>query len=182
MQGTKRKVASKADPLIGRTVGVHYALERFLGEGAKGRVYLANHRTLHRTVVLMLLPREALADEAAVARFEEDSRALSALEHPNITAIHDFGVSDEFGPFFVVEHIAGVTLTEFLVAHGANALETFVPIAAQVLKALGAAHARGILHGDLKPANIFLIEHQGRANFVKICDLGLRGVFGDALE
>ncbi|MCA9719432.1 MAG: protein kinase [Myxococcales bacterium] len=176
------KVAAKADPLLGRTVGSHYTLERLLGTGVKGRVYLASHRTLHRTVAVKLLPEAVASTPESRARFEREAKALQGLEHPNITAVHDFGFSTEFGAYVVVEYVEGTTLDEFLGRNAPLSIEVFVPIAAQVLKAMGAAHARGLLHRALKPSNILLIEHKGRANFVKICDLGLLQIFGDVAD
>ncbi len=176
------KVAAKTDPLLGRTVGSHYTLERLLGSGVKGRVYLSSHRTLHRTVALKLLPEAVASTPESRQRFEREARALQGLEHPNITAVHDYGFSAEFGAYVVVEYVEGMSLDNFLGREGPLPIEVFVPIAAQVLKAMGAAHARGLLHRALKPSNILLIEEKGRANFVKICDLGLMQIFGDVAD
>ncbi|MCA9688248.1 MAG: PEGA domain-containing protein [Nannocystaceae bacterium] len=176
----KSKVAAKADPLIGRTVGVHYALEECIAEGPTGRLYRASHRTMHRTVVVNLLGHAAFPSEEAVLAFEDGARSLIGLEHPNITVAHDSGVDGEFGPYLVTELVEGETLEAFLEDVGPLPIHTFVPIASQILKALGAAHARGLIHGDLKAEDVFLIEHQGRANFVKICDLGLRVLISGA--
>ncbi len=165
------------DSLIGRTVGDHYTIEALLADRAKGKVYRATHRTLHHTVILKLTPVPWHSDVEARGRFEQDAKSLAGMEHDNITTVHDFGLDDR-GIYLAEELVEGEMLSAYLERRGGLPLSEFVPIAAQVLKGMGAAHARGLLHCDLKPHNIFLCEHQGRANFVKICDLGMLQIIG----
>ena len=170
-----RSNSAATDSLIGQTIGGQYTLQRFLGQGSKARVFLATHRTLHRTVVVHLLNVPWVDDAAAVSKFEEQARALRGIEHPNIAAIIDFG--REPGRVFVVsEFVEGKLLSAYVKQLGRLTLESFVPIAAQILKGLGTTHSRGLIHRDLKPGNIVLVEEQGRANYVKILDLGLAQV------
>ncbi len=170
-----RSNSAATDSLIGQTIGGQYTLQRFLGQGSKARVFLATHRTLHRTVVVHLLNVPWGDDAAAVVKFEEQARALRGIEHANIAAIIDFG--REPGRVFVVsEFVEGKLLSAYIQQLGRLTLEGFVPIAAQILKGLGTTHSRGIVHRDLKPSNIVLVEEQGRANYVKILDLGLAQV------
>ena len=172
MPANRSNSAAATDSLIGQTIGGQYTLQRFLGHGSKARVFLATHRTLHRTVVVHLLSVPWSDDAAAIAKFEEQARALRGLEHPNIAAVIDFG--REPGRVFVVgEYVEGNLLDAYVQQLGRLTLEGFVPIAAQILKGLGATHARGLVHRDLKPSNVVLVEEQGRANYVKILDLGL---------
>ncbi len=172
MSAHRSQSAAATDSLIGQTVGGQYTLQRFLGHGSKARVFLATHRTLHRSVVVHLLSVPWADDSSAVSRFEDQARALRGLEHPNIAAIIDFG--REPGRVFVIgEYVEGKLLSTYVEQLGRLTLEGFVPIAAQILKGLGATHARGLVHRDLKPGNIVLVEEQGRANYVKILDLGL---------
>jgi serine/threonine protein kinase len=172
MPANRSNSSAATDSLIGQTIGGQYTLQRFLGHGSKARVFLATHRTLHRSVVLHLLSVPWADDASAVAKFEEQARALRGLEHPNIAAVIDFG--REPGRVFVVgEYVEGNLLDAYVASLGRLNLEAFVPIAAQILKGLGATHARGLVHRDLKPSNMVLVEEQGRANYVKILDLGL---------
>ena len=172
MSANRSHSAAATDSLIGQTVGGQYTLQRFLGHGSKARVFLATHRTLHRSVVVHLLSVPWADDTSAVSRFEDQARALRGLEHPNIAAVIDFG--REPGRVFVIgEYVEGKLLSTYVEQLGRLTLEGFVPIAAQILKGLGATHARGLVHRDLKPTNIVLVEEQGRANYVKILDLGL---------
>ncbi|MGB1275819.1 MAG: serine/threonine-protein kinase, partial [Nannocystaceae bacterium] len=180
MQGNNSSGASGGttdDPLVGRTVGDHYIIEALLGSGAKGKVFRASHRKLHHTLLLKLMPVGWLGDGEARGQFEQDAKSLAGMEHDNITAVHDFGLEDR-GVFLAEELVEGELLSEYVERRGALPLAEFVPIGAQILKGMGAAHARGLLHCDLKPGNIILCEHQGRANFVKICDLGLLQMIG----
>jgi hypothetical protein len=160
------------EALIGQTIGSHYTLQRLLGRGTKALAFLATHRTMHRTVVVQLLNVPWADDKAAVARFEEHAKALAGLEHPNIAAVHDFG-RDPGRVWVAVEYVEGELLSDYIRRMGRLQLEAFVPIAAQILKGLGGAHARQILHRDLKAASVVLVEEQGRANYVKLLDLGI---------
>ncbi len=172
MPAKRSTPASGTDALIGQTIGSHYTLQRFLGRGTKTLSFLATHRTMHRTVVVQLLNVGWADDKAALARFEERAKALAGLEHPNIAAVHDFG--HESGRVWVaVEYVEGELLAEYVRRMGRLHLEAFVPIAAQILKGLGGAHARQIAHADLKASNVVLVEEQGRANYVKLLDLGI---------
>ena len=172
MSAHRSHSAAATDSLIGQTVGGQYTLQRFLGHGSKARVFLGTHRTLHRSVVVHLLSVPWADDTSAISRFEDQARALRGIEHPNIAAVIDFG--REPGRVFVIgEYVEGKLLSTYVEQLGRLTLEGFVPIAAQILKGLGATHARGLVHRDLKPGNIMLVEEQGRANYVKILDLGL---------
>jgi serine/threonine protein kinase len=160
------------EALIGQTIGSHYTLQRLLGRGTKALAFLATHRTMHRTVVVQLLNVPWADDPPAVTRFEEQAKALAGLEHPNIAAVHDFG-RDPGRVWVAVEYVEGELLSDYVRRMGRLQLEAFVPIAAQILKGLGGAHARQILHRDLKAASVVLVEEQGRANYVKLLDLGI---------
>lgn len=167
-----RSPSAAPDSLIGQTIGGQYTLQRVLGQGSKAQVFLATHRTLQRPVVVHLLNAPWADDPVAGAKFEEQARTLRGLEHPNIAALIDFG-RDGSRVFVVSEYVEGNLLSDYVHQLGRLPLESFVPIAAQILKGVGATHARGLVHRDLKPANVVLVEEQGRANYVKILDLGL---------
>ncbi|MCA9657069.1 MAG: serine/threonine protein kinase [Myxococcales bacterium] len=169
---TSNERAQQKDPLIGTVFAGRYKVERRLGRGGMGLVYRATQTNANRKVVLKVLAPDWIGDPEALARFEREARGLSALQHPNIVAIHDYGSFDGRA-YIVMEYVAGETLERFVKRKGQLSLADFVPIAAQVLKGLGEAHSRGIIHRDIKPANIMLCERQGRANYVKILDFGL---------
>jgi serine/threonine protein kinase/Tfp pilus assembly protein PilF len=144
----------------------HYRIVSKLGAGGMGEVWLAEDTRLGRKVALKLLPAEFTADSERVRRFTQEAKAASALNHPNIIAVHDIGDS-ETGRFIVMEFVAGRTLRSVIAKD--NSLETFFTLGAQMARALSAAHAAGITHRDIKPDNI-MVRDDG---YVKMLDFGL---------
>jgi TolB-like protein/Tfp pilus assembly protein PilF len=143
-----------------------------LGAGAMGEVYVARDPKLDRRVAIKVLPGEMARDESFRARFVREARALAALSHPNILAIHDFG--EAAGVYFAVtELLEGETLAVRLKS-GTVPVRKAIDWTLQIAHGLAAAHDKGIVHRDLKPANIFIASHGG----VKILDFGLAKVGG----
>ena len=144
-----------------------YEIVGAIGAGGMGEVYRARDTRLGREVAVKVLPASFASDPDRLRRFEQEARAVAALNHPNILAIHDIG-THEGTPFLVTELLEGQTLRECL-GEGALPLRKAIDIAVQAAHGISAAHERGIIHRDLKPANIFLTS-DGR---VKILDFGL---------
>ena len=144
-----------------------YRIESKLGEGGMGIVYKARDTRLDRSVALKVLPNEALANPERTARFEQEAKTASMLNHPNIVQIYDIDTAEGV-TFIAMEYVAGKTLAELIGRKGlgvAVALQYAVPIAG----ALAAAHAAGIVHRDIKPGNIMVSEN----GLIKILDFGL---------
>jgi len=145
----------------------HYEVISQLGAGGMGEVYLAEDPRLGRQVAIKVLPAEFAKDADRLRRFEQEARATSALNHPNILTVYDIG-DREGAPFIVAELLEGEELSE-LIKQGAIAPRKAVDYARQIAEGLAAAHAKGVVHRDLKPENLF-ITNDGR---VKILDFGL---------
>lgn len=160
--------AKEVDNLIGTDFD-EYHIEKLLGAGAMGRVYLARHRGLHRSIALKILPpRLAASDPGFVSRFMNEGRAAAALNHPNVITVHAIGDVNGFH-FLETEFVAGQSLGQLLRDTGPLSPERATSIAIRIAEGLAAAHACGILHRDLKPDNV-LMTHQG---IPKVADFGL---------
>jgi eukaryotic-like serine/threonine-protein kinase len=152
--------------LTGRKIS-HYEIKKLLGRGGMGEVYLAHDARLNRQVALKFLSVSLRDDKNRLRRFEREAFAASALNHPNILTIYEFGAENET-PFIVTEYVEGKTLREALSRDELN-LKEILNIAEQTAFALSAAHKAGIIHRDIKPENVMLRED----GIVKVLDFGL---------
>ncbi len=160
--GDKRETRNFVNEKIG-----HYKVERFLGRGGMGEVYLAADDRLQRRVALKVLTRSVVGDAERLMRFECEAQAVSALNHPNILTVHEFGESDGIH-FIASEFVEGETLRQKLLA-GRLDLADALDFAIQVASALSTAHEAGITHRDIKPENIMV----RRDGYIKVLDFGL---------
>ena len=150
----------------GQTFG-HYEIDRMIGKGGMGEVYLAADKMLNRKIALKLLPVDYTKDQDRLRRFQQEARAASALNHPNILTIYELREIDE-RQYIATEYVEGETLRQRL-ERGPLPLSEVLDVALQITSALAAAHRAGIVHRDLKPENIMLRPD----GFVKVLDFGL---------
>jgi serine/threonine-protein kinase len=162
----------RIDALVGSMLGKDYRVLQPIGAGGMAIVYLVEHQTLLKRFAAKVLSIELASSAEARARFTQEAHAASQLDHENIVSISDFGITADQRPFFVMELLRGQTLDQRL-GDGPMAIEEVVAVSVPVARALAHAHAEGIVHRDVKPENIFLVQRsQGRWG-VKVVDFGI---------
>ncbi|HEY3355664.1 MAG TPA: serine/threonine-protein kinase [Polyangia bacterium] len=167
------------DPYLGSVIAERYRLERKLGEGGMGVVYLARHIVLEKPVAIKILAEDLARRPDLVQRFLHEAKAASRIHQENIVDITDFGQTPSGTVFFAMELLEGRDLATLIRREvGAVAWPRAKPILVQICRALAAAHQKGIIHRDMKPENVFLIEREGTSDFVKVLDFGIAKMTG----
>jgi serine/threonine-protein kinase len=167
---------SEYDKLIGQTLDGRYFVEKKIGEGGMGVVFSARHAVIERPLAIKVLKREAMRDTATIRRFVQEAKAASRIGHPNIVDVTDFGTTPDGMTYSVMEFVPGQTLGTAIRNAAPFGPARAMRITAQIARALAAAHDKGIVHRDLKPENVFLLDRDGRPDFVKIVDFGIAKV------
>lgn len=167
------------DPLIGSLLGERYRIAEKIGEGGMGKIYLAEDERLGKKVVIKMLPPAFAGRVELAQRFVQEAKLTAQIEQENIVSITDLVVTAP--PFYVMEHLRGKELGGLL--HDEGRLqwdERTRDVLAQACRALGAAHDRGIVHRDMKPDNVFLVEHGDGRVFVKLLDFGIAKILSES--
>ena len=162
-------------PKIVSNLAGQYEFLGKIGEGGMGVIYKARHIALNQMVAIKMMHVNRL-DEGKVLRFQQEAKAVSALDHPSIVRVRDFGISESGQPHMVLDFIDGVTLEQFIKTHGPLSLRDAKDMAVQICDAIGHAHSRNVLHRDLKPSNIMLVYRENDCPLVKIVDFGIAKV------
>lgn len=150
-----------------------YRLQRRLGAGGMGEVYLGEHRLLKRPCAVKLIRPEKAGDSAMLQRFEREVQAMTRLTHWNVVEVFDYGRTDDGTLYYVMEYLPGLTLEELVKRHGPLPPGRAVYLLRQVCAALREAHAKGLIHRDLKPGNVIVGERGGVYDVAKLLDFGL---------
>jgi serine/threonine-protein kinase len=167
--------APALDPVVGRCVNGRFRLTSLIARGGMGKVYRAEQAPLGRVCAVKLLDASFTGDVAGGLdkRFWLEAAVTSRLNHPNIVTVFECGRTEDDVPYIAMEYLVGCTLSRAIRAAGHFSEERTVHVARQICSALREAHAAGVVHRDLKPTNVFLVENGDEADFVKVLDFGL---------
>ncbi|MDB4972448.1 MAG: serine/threonine protein kinase [Myxococcaceae bacterium] len=171
------KLEDAPDPLVGRTIGGRYLVAELIGTGGMGTVYRGRHQLVGRDVALKFLSPRYATDPAARERFLREARAANRIDHEHIIDITDFGETNDKLVFLVMEYLEGETLSR-VIEKGPLEPKRALTIAWQMATALARAHELDVIHRDIKPDNIFVLQRRG-GDFVKLLDFGLARVLGE---
>src|SRR5690606_24778383 len=159
-----------------RLLSGKYKLGRLLGEGGMGSVYEGEHTGLDAKVAIKLLSEGGALDHKALTRFRREARAMGAIRHENVVTVLDTGADDAGVPYLVMELLEGESLAAVLRRERVLSPALSIWIGAQVLSGLAAAHAKSVIHRDLKPGNVFIARQADGSHKVKILDFGISKV------
>src|SRR3954453_1428133 len=173
MPGGDASPPATDDPLIGTVVSERYRIIRKVGEGGMGAVYQAEHALIEKRIALKILFQDLTRRPDLVARFLQEAKSASRIGQENVIDISDFGQSGDGLVYIAMEFLEGQDLGKTLRAEKQLPWQRTQPILMQIAKGLRAAHGHGIIHRDMKPENVYLVQREGRPDFVKVLDFGI---------
>jgi len=159
--------------LVGTVLAGRYRIVRRLGEGAMGAVYVGEHLRIGRLDAIKVLRGGLATDADSISRFNRGARNLSAIRHPNVCTLYDYGETEDGSPFLALELIDGESLKDIIDREGALPVPRAIAIARQIASALEAAHHAGIVHRDLKPGNVMVERARDGSDVVKVVDFDI---------
>jgi serine/threonine protein kinase len=169
----KFSMSAEIDSLVGKTLAERYLILSRLGEGGIGVVYKAKHLFMDRIVAVKLLKPHFVSDELSLKRFQQEAKTASCLTHQHVIDVRDFGITADGKPYLVMDYLEGCSLADQIKEHDHIEISRTLDIFSQACDGLAHAHKQGVIHRDMKPSNIMLVELDGRKDFVKIVDFGM---------
>ncbi len=174
--------AEPQDPFVGRVIDGRYEIQQRIGEGGMGVVYKARQISIDRIIAIKVLNQQMAQDPTWVQRFYNEAKACSRLQHPNTIRMFDFGQTQDSRLFMTMEFLDGISLRDAL-ARGPIAPQRVIKILIQCCASLAEAHSIGIIHRDIKPDNVFLLNMAGSPDFVKLLDFSVAKLLeGDRMK
>ncbi len=167
------QAATDSPSLIGTTIDKRFRILSALGKGGMSEVFKAEHLILQKLVAIKVLHQHQFSKANSIERFQQEAKAISTLDHPNIVRIHAFGISENQKLYLVMDYLDGNSLSELLEAEGHLSCDRVINFAMQIAAGLEHAHSRGIIHRDLKPSNIVLQQDEFGKEQIKIVDFGV---------
>lgn len=172
-------VVDDAEPMLGQLVGQKYRIERKIGQGGMGEVYLGLNAQLGQQVAIKFLSRKLAHDEGIVARFLNEARSYCRVNHPNAVTLLEYGQHTDGTLYIITEFVEGMNLGETLKQTGPFATQQVIHVGMQIADVLSAAHAQGVIHRDLKPDNVMLMPVARGRYAVKVLDFGIAKIVDD---
>jgi serine/threonine protein kinase len=163
----------KKDALLGTKVAEKYEVLSEVGHGGMSIVYKARHELMDRIVAIKMLQAALVNDQTSIKRFQQEAQAASCLTHPNVIAVHDYGLAPSGQPYLVMDFLQGESLADVIKKDNHVEAVRAANIFIQACDALEHAHQKGVLHRDLKSGNIMLTEFEGHEDVVKVVDFGI---------
>ena len=160
---------------VAANLGDDYEVLGLLGQGGMGVVYKVRDRKLNKVFAVKVLNPNLVEDSQSVKRFEQEAKAATALTHVNLAAVYDYGMGKQGAPYLVMDYLDGASLADLIVKEGFLDQGRAVDIFTQIAEALVSAHAKGVIHRDVKPSNIVVCQHEG-TEIVKLVDFGIAKV------
>jgi eukaryotic-like serine/threonine-protein kinase len=167
---------------LGHVIDGRYRLDAVVGRGGMGLVYKAEHVGIRRTVALKLLHTTLASVPELRSRFEREARAIGVISHPNCVDVSDFGELDDGSLYLVMEYLEGRTLGDILDLEQVIDPRRALHILRHVLAGVGHAHQAGIVHRDVKPENVVLVDQDGDPDFAKVCDFGIAKLLDQTVD
>ena len=178
--GARLDADASVDPFLGKIILGQFRIEEAVGAGGMGTVYRAHQTNLSRDVAVKILHPELTKNADAVRRFHREAKVATSLEHPNLVRVFLFGeLPEKGGLYLVMEYLHGRSLMEVMRKNGPLPIERALHMSNQLCSAIGAAHAKGIVHRDVKPDNIIITTRHGDSDFVKVLDFGIARLLWD---